>query len=189
MNQETRNRLAESIMVISLLLAAWYVLAEPQHGRAAEANERIRTLEAELSPFRAAMSMMSDTSELDQARIEMLLELAAPKAVLADHELILSVAKDHSLEIERINPGPDSRPSPAGPLLTASGRFDIETAGAFANVAAFLSGLANDAPMMVVDHFQISPSRTDIGDTASLSASIRVGRIWAQRIDVAEVQP
>jgi hypothetical protein len=189
MTQDLRNRIAESIIVIAILVAAWFALVQPFQVRAEKGGARVRSLRTELEHFKATVELPPEQAQVHLARVDRMTRLAAPHSALAEHERILALAKENGLSIERINPMGDASPARIGPIMTGARQFRIETEGTFAELAAFLSALSTRAPMTVVDHFSIeAPDRSD-PEHLTLSASVRVGRISMRRIDVAEVQP
>lgn len=190
MNQELRNRVAETVIVSAALVAAWVVLAQPGHAKVRESGATLAHLEAETERFESSYQLPPDRARVLEDRIERLLDLATPRAALEQHEQILALARTHALDVERINPGQGAQPVlGVGPIRISSRRIHVEVTGAFADVCAFLSALTCEAPMTVIEHFAINARSGLSAEEVTLSAWIKIGGITVDEASLAEAQP
>ena len=189
MTQELRNRIAEIVMISALLVAAWYVLAAPTHTRVAESRELLAQLEAEAARFESARQTPPDQARALERRIDHYLEMSAPQEDLERHEHVLSLARNHALDVSRINPARGVEPISFGPIRLGARRVHIEVSGAFDDACAFLSDLTCEAPMTVIENFSIAPHTGEDADTVGLSVWIRSGGITVDRANLTEATP
>lgn len=176
MKQELRDRLAETIVVVAIIAAAWFLLAEPLHTKANDAKRDLAAVTAELDAAQADNELSPELADRYGARLSRLLELAAPSAAISEHDRILSLTRGEDLRIERIVPLTTPSAQTFGPFETHQRRLQVQASGDFDAVLSFLSAIAEDAPMTVVDHLSIAP-QDPTSASLRLSASIKIASI------------
>lgn len=187
MNQELRDRLAETIVVVAIIAAAWFLLAEPLHVSANDARRDLANVSAELDAAQASAELSPELAQRYGTRLNNLLDLAAPSAAISEHDRILSLTRGENLRIERIVPLSTPSLQNYGPFTSQQRRLQIQASGDFDAVLRFLSAIAEHAPMTVVDHLSLAPEDS-ASSTLRLSASVKIASIEHDP-DLAEARP
>ncbi len=189
MNQDTRNRVAETIIVVTLIVGAWFLLAMPMHERARAAEAELTRLEPEAAALDAQRTPDPERSRTHERRVRTLLQVAAPRTPLEVHERVLSLAERHDLHVERVNPARRQDQTSIGPFRLSQRSIRLEARGRFADVAAFLSSVSADAPMVVLEHFALATPEHEQPEIVNVSASLRVGGIALEKPRAEERSP
>lgn len=149
-----RSRVAETVIAVSIVGAAWWTLALPAHERVADAHHRA-------ADAQALLDSTADSGNLDHHHVGIVRDrVQAWTDAIADSlstgALLQRAADASGVRIDRLAPTEELESGQRGRLNTATRRFEVVASGTAQSLGAMLDRIA-DQPLTLVRSFEMAP--------------------------------